>query len=435
MIQVCFCNALIVCISNKYIIFAVGFNIGNMENEIIEKVKSTANIVDVVGRYLELVKDGRGYKCRCPFHDDHHPSMTVDPQKNFCYCFVCNEGGNPIKFVEKYRKVGFIDAIKEIAEIYHIDTNDYRRPREMSMEEQHEYRAKRRMIFVADMLAKSFSNFLLTSSYAKKALDYLKNDRGFSDEMIERYRLGFSSELNYFHVKEMRSSYISAAELESIGGVYTDQMDGQVYDSFTNRVVFPIQNHKGEVVGFAGRSLGDKLPKYKNTKNTAIYNKSGILYGLYQAKDEILAKGEVYITEGYCDVISMAQKGVGNVVASCGTAFTSEHASLLKTYCKRVILMYDGDGAGMKANMAAGKMLLDTGFDVRIVVLPEGEDPDSFAISHTESELKEYLATNSKLFLLHLAERLKDHVDSDDAERNKVLSDVYYILQKVGHNI
>lgn len=412
-----------------------------MEKEIEEKILATAEICDVVSKYVDLKRIGRNYKCLCPFHDDHHPSMDVIPSKNFCYCHVCNKGGNPVNFIKAIENTDYIGALNKLAEFYNIDTKSYSQKKDLTEDEIADLKHKKRMHYTLNWLTQSFSDVLYDEKKGAIALSYLKDKRCFSDDTIKTFNLGFSSFLNFYHVMTARNSFYGAKDLDDIKAIKIDN-EGKNIDFFSGRVIFPIHNDKGEIVAFAGRALNDEKPKYINTADYELYEKKNILFGLYHAKTSIQDKRNVYITEGYCDVISMYQKGIHNVVATCGTAFNdSKYISLLKRYVpstdgqRTVTLMFDGDSAGNMANINAGKILLKNGFDVRIVLLPNGEDPDSFARTHTTNEIQNYLTANSQLFLKFYTNYIKDKFYSDavikDTDRLNALNDILLILEKI----
>lgn len=412
-----------------------------MEKEIEEKILATAEIYDVVSKYVDIKRVGSAYKCLCPFHDDHHPSMDVVVKKNFCYCHVCNQGGSPVNFIKKIENTNYVGALQKLAEIYNIDTNSYTKKRDLTEEDIAIFKHHKRMHFTLDWLTSSFSDVLHDEKKGAKALAYLMEQRGFSDEVIESFNLGYSADLNFFHVMTARDSYFFAKDLDDVKAIKVDK-NGKNIDFFSGRVIFPIHNDKGDVVAFAGRTMGDDKPKYLNSADYELYEKKNVLYGLFHAKDAIQNEHNVFITEGYCDVISMHQKGIYNVVATCGTAFNEgNYISLLRRYVpvvdglRKVTLMYDADNAGRNANIKAGKILLKNGFDVRIVILPPGEDPDSFARSRSSEQIREYIKENTQQFLSFYARFLKEKFYSgnevSDRDRVEALDDILMILEKM----
>ena len=420
----------------------IGFTkIEVMEKEIVEKILATAEIYDVVSKYVDIKRVGNSYKCLCPFHDDHNPSMDIVVKKNFCYCHVCNQGGNPVNFIKRIENTDYLGALNKLAEIYNIDTNAYRKRQELSEEEISEKKRLKRMHYTLDWLTKSFMDVLKDEKMGAKAMAYLKEKRAFTEETIDKFQLGFSSNLNFYHVMTARESSYSAKDLDNIKAIKVGK-DGKNFDIFSGRVIFPIHNENGEVVAFAGRTMGDSKPKYLNTADYELYEKKNILFGLYQAKEAIYEEHNVYITEGYCDVISMYQKGIRNVVATAGTAFNEgRYISLLRKYVpvenglRKVTLMFDADKAGTVANINAGKILMKNGFDVHIVLLPQGEDPDSFARSHSAEDVRQYLKDNSRLFLSFYASFIKQKFYSNpnltDRDRCDFLDDILLMLEKM----
>lgn len=406
-----------------------------MEKEIVEQIKNTAKIKDVVEQFFTIQKSGRNLRCVCPFHDDNNPSMYVYEKSNNVKCYGCGVNYPPVEFLMQYKKMSYIQALQYLADMYGIDTQaPYRKPKkEFTENDRKLYRLKR----TAEALTESFVKCLHQKEGAN-ALSYLKENRHFTDDTIERFNLGFSSTCNFHHLAELREHeyHYTSQEVMNIGAARIGE-DGKYYDMFTGKVVFPIQDVDGDVIGFAGRSLAQNPSvKYFNGPNTELYKKSDVLYGLYQAKDAIRKEGNVYIVEGYCDVISMHQKGIRNVVGTCGTAFCDKMAEQLQRIVptvggqKTATLMLDGDKAGRNATIAAGMNLLEYGFNVRYVDLSCGEgkvDPDSFCQSHTLEEVKQFIENNSVLFLLHFAKHLMQFTQAD--EKKKVLEQVFLLLK------
>lgn len=416
-----------------------------MEKEIIDRIKSAAQITEVVQKYVDIHRKGSSYIGLCPFHDDKKPSFSVSPQKNICHCFSCGQGGDPVKFIELIEKTDYIGALTKLAEFYGIDTNSSYRP-ELTDGELAALKHRKRMHYTLDWLTQSFIDVLHSEKYGTEAMAYLKEKRGFTDEMIKTYRLGFSSTLNFYHVMNARDAQYGAKDLDDIKAIKVDPKSGKNIDFFTGRAIFPIENEKGEVVAFAGRSIDNQEPKYLNSANHELFNKSSILYGLPQAKQAIQEQKNVFIVEGYCDVVSLHQKGVKNVVGTCGTALNDDqHVKLLRRFVpvndltgqRTVTLMLDGDNAGLSGNIMAGKILLKAGFDVRIVKLPSDcKDPDDLCKTRTAQEVQEYITSNTQLFLKFYANYIKEtffaDADADaDKDRVEVLESILKILEKL----
>ncbi len=401
-----------------------------MDNEIVEKIKQTARVEDVIGYCLgDLQKDGVNLKCKCPFHEDSHPSLKINLRKNYWHCFPCDKGGDAISFLMEYKGCSFVDALELIAKIYNIDTRSsscYW----MTAQEERYTKAQKRMMYAANYMADDFSKYLFGET-GESVLDYLKTDRGFSDETIKAFRLGYASDDDDFHIKNLRREGYNSDDYRNLKILDTNYKDEE-YFVFKGRIMFPIMEEKdGRVISFAGRinpnDKNSKTAKYINGKETDVYKKSDVLYGLFQAKDYIKKQGSAYITEGYCDVISMHQKGIKNVVASCGTALTVQQIDLLKSYVptinglKHVTVMFDNDAAGMAANLRNGKLLMKAGFNVRLVALPEGEDPDSYCLSHTAKEVQDYLTSNSQSLLKIITDQALERGDSDYSEELEII--------------
>lgn len=409
-----------------------------MENEIISKVKSVASIKEVIEDFIPLKRSGSNYVCCCPFHEEKTPSFYVNVKKNTFTCYGADHShGDVFTFIQLYKKCSFTEAVKYLADRYGIETTPVRKS--YTEEERSAFRARKRMLYTAHFMADSFSRCLYGAS-GSEALEYLKFKRQFNDESIKEFSLGFSSNCNFNHCKEAREHGYGKKDLQNIR-VIRDDKDGKSVDVFSGRVVFPIQNEDGDIVAFAGRSFQNNLKnntaKYINSATSDIYSKSSTLYGLYQAKEAIVREKNVIVVEGYCDVISMHQKGIKNVVASCGTAFTQEHAKLLRRFLpstdgkRTVTLMFDGDKAGCEANIKAGKTLLSLGFDVNVIPLPSTKDADDFARENSIDAINEYMERNTIPFLRFFANVLKNSVSDDKSEKNAILNDILEILEKL----
>ncbi len=370
----------------------------------IDEIKNRMDIVDVVGDYLTLKRSGSSYKALSPFTNEKTASFYVVPSKGIFKDFSSGKGGDCITFVMEVDGLSYLEALKYLAKKYGVEIIE-----EEQSDEAQEAQNKRDSLYILLNFAKeSFQELLWESEEGKSiGLSYFK-ERGFTDESIKDFELGYTLS-EWDHLLKTATAKGYRQELLEGAGLIVVKEEGKVYDRFRNRVIFPIHNVSGKVVAFGARMLGKdkKQPKYINSPETELYNKSRILYGLFQAKQDIRKEDNVYLVEGYTDVISMHQTGIKNVVSSSGTALTEEQIKLLKRYTENVTVIFDGDAAGIKASIRGIDMLLEGGLNVRAVALPEGEDPDSYAkqlgtsaFSHyIESESQDIIRFKTKLFL------------------------------------
>ncbi|WP_421895738.1 DNA primase [Marinoscillum sp.] len=370
----------------------------------IDEIKNRMDIVDVVGDYLTLKRSGSSYKALSPFTNEKTASFYVVPSKGIFKDFSSGKGGDCITFVMEVDGLSYLEALKYLAKKYGVEIIE-----EAQSDEAQEAQNKRDSLYILLNFAKeSFQELLWESEEGKSiGLSYFK-ERGFTDESIKGFELGYTLS-EWDHLLKATTAKGYRQELLAEAGLIVVKEEGKVYDRFRNRVIFPIHNVSGKVVAFGARMLGKdkKQPKYINSPETELYNKSRILYGLFQAKQDIRKEDNVYLVEGYTDVISMHQTGIRNVVSSSGTALTEEQIKLLKRYTENVTVIFDGDAAGIKASIRGIDMLLEGGLNVRAVALPEGEDPDSYAkqlgtsaFSHyIESESQDIIRFKTKLFL------------------------------------
>ena len=334
----------------------------------IREIEQRVNIVDVVSQYVRLKKKGKNYFGLCPFHNEKTPSFSVSPEKNIYHCFGCGKGGNAINFIMEHEKLSFIDAVKQLAKQYGI-------PLEF---ENKKTSSTNQIIYDLHEKAKNVYQKKLKSKAGQEASNYLK-DRDFDEKTIDKFSIGFApDEWEALH-KAVKKEKIPQKILVKSGLFIKRKKGGGVYDRFRSRIMFPVRNLSGKVIGFGGRSLDpDDNAKYLNSPETPIYNKRNILYGLYITNEFIRKQEEAIVVEGYTDLIRLYTAGIKNVIAGSGTSLTQGHARILQRYCNSVKLCYDGDQAGQKAAVRAGLILLKLGFDVFVIELPKGDDPDSF---------------------------------------------------------
>lgn len=372
----------------------------------IDEIKLAAKIEEVVGDFIPLKRAGKDWVGLCPFHDDKDPSLHVSPRLGIYKCFVCDSAGDSVKFLMEHEKISYPDALRYLAEKYHIEIEEDKK--ELTPEEQAMQTEREALLAVNSFAEKYFIEQMNeTESGRNIGLSYFK-ERGFQESTIKKFRLGYCPEgWDTFTKAALANGY--KLEYLLTTGLTKQSENGKTYDFYRGRVIFPIHNASGKTVGFGGRILAkgksDKVAKYFNSPENPIYHKSDILYGFFFARKSIRTKDNVYLVEGYTDVISMVESGVENVVASSGTALTDGQIRLIASQTKNITVLYDGDNAGIKASLRGINLLLEAGLNVKTVLLPDGEDPDSFAKSHRDSELIEYLENNATDFI-----RFKTHI-------------------------
>lgn len=339
--------------------------------ETIDQIRAASDVVDVISRYVRLKKRGKDYLGLCPFHSEKTPSFSVSPSKQLFYCFGCHKGGDVVKFVMEYEKSSYVEALEELAEKAGI-------PIVRSEEAYESANETEKLYAVMSFAARHFFHNMTKTTEGEFALNYFR-ERGFSGTTMSAFGLGYAMRGWDHLIKAAEGEGILTEDLAKVGLIRTKE-DGGAYDAFRGRAMFPIFSSTGRVIAFGARKLyeDDKLGKYINSSETAIYHKSKVLYGLSQAKEAIRERDFVVMVEGYADLISVHQAGTKNIVASSGTALTSEQVQLISRYTKNITLVYDADSAGANAMMRGLDLVLEGGLDVRIVQLPEGEDPDSF---------------------------------------------------------
>jgi DNA primase len=341
--------------------------------EKIAEIISISDIAEIISETVILKKAGQNFMGLCPFHSEKTPSFSVSPQKQIFHCFGCGVGGNVFSFLMKYHSISFPEAVKMLAGKYNITI----KAGKISPEKKKILDLKQGLFRLNQKVMDHFNGILIKNSSGKRAIQYL-HARGTSDEIIDKFNLGFVPESWDTLVKFFKTLSVSKEIAEKSGLVLNKKSEHGYYDRFRNRVMFPIFDINMQVAGFGGRVMDDSLPKYLNSPETLIYNKSKILYGLAFSKNHCRQQEHVYVVEGYFDFLSLYQNGVKNVVASLGTALTLEHIRLLKGYAKKVILVFDSDEAGINAARKTINLFVNEGVDLKILVLPKGNDPDSF---------------------------------------------------------
>ena len=400
----------------------------------IDNVMAAVRIEEVVGDFVSLRKQGQDFVGICPFHDDKNPSMHVSPRLGIYKCFVCDAAGNPVKFLMEHEKMSYPEAIEYLARKYGIPL-EYERNE--SDEERQQRSLRESLLIVNEFAQKYFVNQLRNSEEGKlMGMTYLK-ERGFKDATIDKFGLGYCPDgWDNFTKAALEKGYKEEYLIEL--GLTGKSQNGKLYDIYRGRVIFPIHNDAGKVIGFGGRILkkdGKDPRKYVNSRENTIYHKSDTLYGIYFAKNAIHKQQNVYLVEGYTDVISMHESGVENVVASSGTSLTQGQIRMITKRTQNITVLYDGDMAGIKASMRGIDMLLEQGLKIRVCLLPDGEDPDSFAKKHRDSELQNYLATEAKDFLLFKADILSKEAGNDPIKRASMVNEILRSISCVKDNI
>lgn len=395
----------------------------------VQKIKDTADIVDVVSDYVHLVRRGANYMGLCPFHNERTPSFSVNKSKNFCYCFSCHKGGSPINFIMEKEGVSYHDALLQLAKKYGIEVKE----RELTNEERQRQTLREGMLVLNEWAKNYFSENLLNKEDGKNiGLSYLYG-RKVTPEAIKAFALGYSIDKSTDYTDEALRKGFSLDILKETGLTGTGQHGN--YDKFRGRVMFPIINSAGKIVAFGGRDLKGSPAKYINSPESEVYSKSRELYGIFQAKTDIVKENKVYLVEGYLDVIGMWQSGVRNVVASSGTALTDGQISLIHRFTDNVTLIYDGDSAGIKASLRGIDMLLAHNLNVKAVPLPDGDDPDSLAAKLTPEELKEYLKENEVDIIRFKVKILLDDAQNDPQQKWAVVRSIVESIAQIPDKI
>ena len=387
----------------------------------IERIQSAAQITDVVSDFVTLRKRGVNYVGLCPFHEDKTPSFYVSPAKNICKCFACGEGGTPVHFVMKHEHLMYYEALKFLAKKYGIEVKEI----ELT-DEQKQAQGNRESMFILNGFAqKIFSSNLFEHLDGKTiGLSYFK-ERGFREDTIKKFQLGYAlEERNAFTRQALNSGY-KKDYLEKTG-LSIIREDGYTADRFRGRVMFPVHSLSGKVVAFGGRILKkeEKTAKYINSPESEIYHKGNELYGIYFARQAIVKHDRCFLVEGYTDVISMHQAGIENVVASSGTALTQGQIRLIHRFTSNVTVLYDGDAAGIKAALRGIDLLLEAGLNIKIVLLPEGEDPDSFARKQNASSFIDYIQKNETDFVRFKTGLLIEEAGNDPIKKARLINEI-----------
>lgn len=388
----------------------------------VDKIIDAANIVDVVSDFVTLRKSGVNYKGLCPFHDDKNPSFMVSPAKNICHCFVCGKGGTPAGFLMEHEQISYPDALRWLAKKYNIEVEE----REMSDEEKR-ISTERDSMYILNEWAKEYFHSLLLNDIDGQAIgkQYFRS-RGIRDDIIEKFQLGYAlTKRDSLSQAALQKGYREEFLVKTGLCFKTDK--GELVDRYSGRVIFPWFTVSGKVCAFGGRKLDSAtkgvMQKYVNSPESDIYHKDHELYGLFQAKKAIAKEDCVYMVEGYTDVIAMHQCGLENVVANSGTALSVYQIKQLRKFSNNIVLLYDGDAAGIHAAMRGTDMLLAEGMNIKVLLLPDGDDPDSFARKHSVEDFKAYIAENQKDFIQFKIDLLLNGV-TDPIKRSEAINSI-----------
>ena len=387
----------------------------------VDKIMEAVNIVDVVGEFVNLRKAGVNYKGLCPFHDDKTPSFMVSPARQICKCFACGEGGNAVNFLMKHEQITYPEALRWLAKKYNIEIQE----RELSDDEKRE-QSERESMFIVNEWACQYFHEILKNDVDGQAIgkQYFRS-RGIRDDIIEKFQLGFALSKRDALANEAKRKGYQEEFLKKTG--LCGENEKGLYDRFAGRAIFPWLNVSGKVVAFGGRKLDAATKgvqqKYVNSPDSEIYHKERELYGIYQAKKAIVKEDCVYMVEGYTDVIAMHQCGLENVVANSGTALSVYQIKLLRRFTQNIVLLYDGDEAGIHAAMRGTDMLLQEGMNVKVLLLPDGDDPDSFARKHTSQQFKDYIEAHQTDFIQFKTELMLKNV-KDPIKRAEAINSI-----------
>lgn len=388
----------------------------------VDRILDTAKIEEVISDFVTLKRRGANYTACCPFHHEKTPSFSVSPSKGIYKCFGCGKAGSVISFVMEHEQMGYVEALKYLGHKYGIEVKE----KEESAEDIQNRLHHESLLIVNDFAQQFFSKQLWESQEGiAVGLSYFK-ERSFTDETIKKFLLGYAPNSKRALTHNAQLKGYKKDHLIEVGLTIERDGTGELFDRFYERVIFPIRGISGKVIAFGGRKLrGDKeIAKYINSPESEVYVKNKVLYGIYEAKGAIAREKKCYLVEGYTDVISFHQAGIENVVASSGTSLTTGQIQLIKRFTNNVTVLYDGDWAGIKASLRGIDMLLEEGLEIKVALFPDGEDPDSYARSHTKEELKEFLDNNEEDFIAFKHKVLNQEVSKDPLQRAKLIGEV-----------
>lgn len=398
----------------------------------IDRILDAAQITEVVSEFVTLRKRGVNYVGLCPFHDDKTPSFYVSPAKGLCKCFACGKGGNVVHFIMEHEQMTYPEALRWLAKKYNIEIKE----RELTNHEK-QNQDIRESLFIINNFANQYFQDILHNHIDGKSIGmaYFRK-RGLRDDIIKKFQLGFSiNSHDAFSIEAQRKGFKKEYIIKT--GLCYEREDGKIRDRFWGRVIYPVHTVTGKIVAFGGRTLQSdaKTAKYINSPESEIYHKSNELYGIYFAKSEIIKKDKCFLVEGYMDVISMHQSGIENVVASSGTSLTPGQIKLIHRFTNNITVLYDGDAAGIKASIRGIDMLLAEGMNIKILLLPDGDDPDSFASKHSSSEFQTYIDNNEVNFIRFKANLFLKDAKDDPIKRAELITNMAKSIGLVPNDI
>jgi len=398
-----------------------------ISNESIQKVLNHTDIVDVIGHFISIKKRGANYIANCPFHNEKTPSFNINPAKGIFKCFGCGKGGDAVAFIEEHEKFSFVEAIRWLAEFYHIEL-DETAPSESYVAQQ---QVEESLRIINDFAANYFHDILLKNEEGQNIGGSYFAERGFTKDTIEKFKLGYSLDQWDAFIKAATAKGFSQELMEKAGLIKVKPE--RTFDNYRGRVIFPIFANTGKVLGFGARILkkNDKAPKYVNSPENELYVKNRVLYGLYQSRKAINDKQECYLVEGYTDVISLHQAGIENVVASSGTSLTTGQLKLIGHLTRNLTILYDGDAAGIKAALRGLDMALEENFIVKLVLLPEGEDPDSYVQQNGSSAFEQYVQEHKKDVIDFMMDLGLKEARNDPFKKSALVNEIAESISKI----
>jgi len=398
-----------------------------IKNDSVQQILSRIDIIEIIGGFVKLKKRGANYLGLCPFHNEKTPSFTVSPSKEIYKCFGCGRSGNTISFLMEHEKYSYVEALRWLAAKYNVEIEET----ETSPEFKQQQQTADSLYIINNFAQKYFSNILFNEAEGQDVgLSYLK-ERGFREEIIQKFQLGYSlNEWDAFTKAALKAQY-NPELLQKTGLVII--RDERTYDNYRGRIIFPVHNHTGKIIGFGARVIGkaDKGPKYINTPENEIYIKSKILYGSYFARQAIDKADECLLVEGYTDVVSLHQAGIENVVASGGTSLTPDQLRLIRKYTNNLTIIYDGDSAGVKAALRGLDLALEEGLNVKLILIPDNEDPDSYVNKIGPTAFRDFISANKKDFIFFQLEIALEGVGDDANRKSAVVNQVAETISRI----
>lgn len=403
-----------------------------IDSATVDRILDAANIYEVVSDFVTLRRRGANYVGLCPFHDEKTPSFSVSPARGICKCFSCGKGGNAVHFIMEHEQISFYEALRYLARKYNIEIKE----QELTEEERQRKTDRESMLIVNDFAQNFFTSTLLESSEGRTVgMGYFR-ERGFGEDIIRKFGLGFSPEKrDAFAQEALRKGYKKEYLLKT--GLCLESQHGNLYDRFKGRVIFPVYSLSGKVIAFGGRILkkDEKAAKYVNSPESEVYHKSDVLYGIYHAKQSIVKNDCCYLVEGYTDVLSMHQAGIENVVASSGTSLTPGQIRLIHRFTNNITVLYDGDAAGIKASLRGIDLILQEGMNIKVVLLPDGDDPDSFSKKQSAADFTGYIKAHETDFIRFKTCLLLEGAGNDPVRRASLIGDIVRSIAIIPDNI